>query len=150
MIEFTCEAIWFWTFVCWKIFNQFQFWYLWLVCSYFLFLPSSVFEGCIFLKVCPFLLSFPFYWNIAACYNLMILCISVVSTVTSPFSFWILLIWILSLFFLDESGWRFINFVYLLKEPAFIFKKILFIWLLYVLVAARVLQPSLCRSIQDL
>ena len=28
---------------------------LWLVCSYFLFLPGSVFEGYTFLRICPFL-----------------------------------------------------------------------------------------------
>ena len=48
----------------------------------------------------------------------MVFCISVVSAVTSPFSFLILFI---SGFFsplLGESSQRFVNFVYLFKEPA--------------------------------
>ena len=51
----------------------------------------------------------------------MILCISVESVVTSPFSFLILLSPLPFFFFSDESGDRFINFVYLFKEPAFSF-----------------------------
>ena len=36
--------------------SQFQFQYLWLVCSYFVIFPGSVLEGCTFLRICPFLL----------------------------------------------------------------------------------------------
>ena len=43
-------------------------------------------------------------------------CISVVSIVSSPFSFLILFIWFFSL--LGESSQRFVYFVYLFKEPA--------------------------------
>ena len=50
----------------------------------------------------------------------IILCISALSVVICPFSFLILLILFFS-FFLDESGQRFANFAYLLKEPAFSF-----------------------------
>ena len=40
-----------------------QFQYLWLVCSYFLFLPGSDLEGCIFLGICSFLISYdPLYF----------------------------------------------------------------------------------------
>ena len=42
----------------------FQFQYLWMVCSYFQFLPTSVVGDCTFLRVCPFLLSCAFYWHI--------------------------------------------------------------------------------------
>ena len=70
MIEFTCEAIWSWTFIGGKFLNQFQFQYLWLVCSYFLFLPGLALDGCIFLKLCPFLLGCSFYWLIVACSTL--------------------------------------------------------------------------------
>ena len=55
MTEFTCEAVWPWTFVCWRTINQFLFQNLWLVCSYFLFLPGSVLGDCTFLSICPFL-----------------------------------------------------------------------------------------------
>ena len=43
-----------------------------------------------------------------------------VSIVMSPFLFLVLLIWVLSLFFLEKSGKKFMNFLYLLKEPTFI------------------------------
>ena len=46
--------------------------------------------------------------------SLILLCISALSVVTCPFSFLILLIWFFS-FFIDESGLRFVNSVYLLK-----------------------------------
>ena len=98
MIEFASEAIWSWTFVCWKFLNQFQFQFLWWVHSSFLFHLGLVLEDCTFLRICPFLLGFPFYWRIVAQSSLKILCISVMSIVTSPFSFLILLIWVLSLF----------------------------------------------------
>ena len=42
--------------------SQFKFHYLWCICSYFLFLPGSVSEGCTFLRICPFLSGCPFYW----------------------------------------------------------------------------------------
>ena len=51
----------------------------------------------------------------------MILYISVVSMVTSPFSFQILLIWVLSLFFLMSLAKKVYQFFCLLKEPAFSF-----------------------------
>ena len=49
---------------------HFQFQYLWLACSYFLFRPGSVLEGCTFLRICPLLLGCPFYWHTAACSSL--------------------------------------------------------------------------------
>ena len=65
-----------------------------LVIGLFIFsvFSGSVLEGCAFLRICPFLPGCPFYWHRVACSNLMILCISAVSVVTSPFSFLILLI----------------------------------------------------------
>ena len=42
--------------------SQFKFHYLLCICSYFLFLPSSVSEGCTFLRIFPFLAGCPFYW----------------------------------------------------------------------------------------
>ena len=48
-----------------------QFQYLWLVYSYFLFLPGSVLEGCTFVRICPFLLGCSFYWHIVA-YNTLL------------------------------------------------------------------------------
>ena len=44
--------------------SQFQFQYLELVYSQFLFLPGSVLEGCTFVRFCPFLPGCPFYWHI--------------------------------------------------------------------------------------
>ena len=43
-----------------------MFQYLWLVSSYFLFLPGSVMESCIFLRICPCLRGYSFYWWIFA------------------------------------------------------------------------------------
>ena len=68
--------------------------------SFLLLLPGSVLQGYTFLRICPFLPGCPFYWHRVACSALRMLCISAVSVVTSPFSFLILLIWVLSLFFL--------------------------------------------------
>ena len=99
---------------------QFQFMCLELVCSEFIFLPGSVLKGYTFLRICPFLPSCPFYWHIVLQSSLMIFCISVLCVMISPFSFLILLICLLP-FFPDESGKRFVYFVYLLKEPAFSF-----------------------------
>ena len=56
----------------------------------------------------------------------MIFCISEVLVVTFPFSFMILLIWVLSPFFLCKSGYRFIDLIYLFKVPAFSFIDLLF------------------------
>ena len=67
MVEFSCEAIWSWAFVCWKISDySFDFPCLWWVCSDLLFLPGSVLESYTFLRICPFLASCPFYWHRAA------------------------------------------------------------------------------------
>ena len=60
-----------------KVFkSQFQFQYLWLVCSYFLFSSwfsffSSKKGDYTFLRIFPFLLSCPFYWCIVACSSLL-------------------------------------------------------------------------------
>ena len=71
LIEFACEAIWSWGFVCWKIFNHsFKF----SACNwsvyFFLFLPGSVSEVCAFLRICPFLPGCPFYCHRVAYNNL--------------------------------------------------------------------------------
>ena len=42
--------------------SHFQFQWLWLVYSCFLFLPCSVLEGCTFIIICLFLLDFPFIY----------------------------------------------------------------------------------------
>ena len=51
--------------------SQFQVHCLWLVCSYFLFLPGSVLEGFTFLRICPFPPGCPFCWHIVACSSLL-------------------------------------------------------------------------------
>ena len=74
------------------------------VCSYFLFHPASVLEGCTFLKYLFFSSRFCI---LLACsslqWSLMSHCISVVSNVTS-FTFLTLLIWTLSLFSFSLIG----------------------------------------------
>ena len=120
MVEFTCEAIWPWAFVCWKIFkSQFQCCCLWLVRLWFLILPGSVLEVCTFLRTYPFLPGCSFYWHMVAHSSLLWSFVFLCSVVTSPFLFLILLIWVFSLFFLLSlaSGCQF----YLLKEPVFSF-----------------------------
>ena len=97
--EFSCEAIWSWAFVCWKISDySFDFCACYESVKIFLFLPGSVLESYTFLRICPFLWSCPFYWHIVAECSLHDLCISVLSVIISPFSFLILLIWFFSLF----------------------------------------------------
>ena len=81
---------------CWMFLNQFQFQYLWLVWSSFLFQLGLVLEDCAFVRICPFLLDCLFYWHIIV----VIFCISVMFIVTSPFSLLIWLIRVISLFFL--------------------------------------------------
>ena len=51
--------------------SQFQFKYLWFVCSYCLFLPGLVLEVCTSLRNCPFLLCCPFYLHTVACNRLL-------------------------------------------------------------------------------
>ena len=57
-----------------------------------------------FSKNLSFLPGYLFYCHIVVHKSLIIFCISVLSVKTSPFSFLISLIWLFSLFFLDESG----------------------------------------------
>lgn len=71
------------SFLCW------DFPYLLLVCSDFLFPHDSDMVGSIFLKIHPFRLGCPICWPIII-YSSMIFCISVISVVTSPLSFIIL------------------------------------------------------------
>ena len=92
--------------------------YLWLPCSYYLFLPGSVLEACTFIRIFPFLPGCPFYWHIVADSSLLqSFCISVIS----PFSFLILLIWFFSLFFfMSLSNDLSILFIFS-KKPVFSF-----------------------------
>ena len=85
MTEFSCEAIWPWPFVFfWENFwsqHQFQ-------CLFkFLLLHDSVLGDRPFLRICPFIPGHPFYCHIVVNNSLIILCISALSVVTSPFSF---------------------------------------------------------------
>ena len=76
LIEFPCETIRSCAFVCWELFNQFHFQYLWLACSHFLFLPGSVLEDCTFLSICQFLLGFSVVFAYSGLQELfMVLCI---------------------------------------------------------------------------
>ena len=104
MIEFSYEVIWSWAFVCRKI-SDYNFDFRAVMgLLRFPFLSGSVLESYTFLRICPFLPSCAFYWHIVADSSLMILCISVLPVVISPFSFLILLIWFFSLCFLMSSA----------------------------------------------
>ena len=99
MVEFSCEAVWFWAFVCWNISDySFNF----CACDgsvkiFYFFLVQ--FGKFIFLRICQFLPCCPFYWHTVADSSLL-WCFSVLSIVISSFSFLILLIWFFSLCFL--------------------------------------------------
>ena len=100
MIEFSSETIWSWAFVFGEIFDHsFNF----SACNWVVIISissCSILEDWTFLRICPFLPSYPFYCHGVVHNSLIILCISSLSVVTSPFSFLILLIWFFSLFFL--------------------------------------------------
>ena len=76
----------------WFFFFLILFFYILIFILDFLFLPGSVLESCAFLRICPFLPSCQFYRIQLLIVAFMILCISVLSVVISPFSFLILLI----------------------------------------------------------
>lgn len=98
--------------VCWEFVYYWQF-----DCSCFLFILDSVLGDSIFLRNLSISSSLSILWEYDCSSFLMIFCITVVSLLTFPMLFLILLIWALSLF----SWWiwiNFVNFVYLFKEPA--------------------------------
>ena len=67
MVEFSCEAVWTWAFVCWKISDySFNFCACDESVKIFYFFPGRVLESCTFLRICPFLPRCPFYWHIIA------------------------------------------------------------------------------------
>ena len=80
---------------------QFLFW-LQVGLFKFIFLPVSVLVVYMFLGIYSFLQGCPICQDIVfhAIYCLIILCVSVVVVTFSPFSFMVLFIWVLSLFFL--------------------------------------------------
>ena len=100
MIEFSCEAIWCWALVLWEIFDHFNFSACnWVIHTFYFFLVHlgrlNFSKNLSFSSWLSILLAYSCLY-----YSLMMLCVSVLSIVTSPFSFLILLIWILPLFFL--------------------------------------------------
>ena len=98
--------------------SQIQFQYWQSLCSYFLFLPGSVLADCPSLWIYSFPPGCLFHRHAGACIDssLTILCISVVSVVTSPFHVWFY--WFgPSPFF----SWWVCQFFFFFKEPAFIF-----------------------------
>ena len=103
MVEITYEAIWPWHFVCWKFFLlQFLFLCLWLLCSYFLFIPSSVLEGYTYLSICPFRPCCTLYLLIVFSYDFLYLC-----AVYYNFSLFIsnsIEMYLFSFFFMDLSN----------------------------------------------
>ena len=71
LVEFACEAIWLDFCLLEGFWLQFLFRCLWLVCSYFMFLPGSVLEGYTFLRTCPFLAGCSVYWRVVPCSSLL-------------------------------------------------------------------------------
>ena len=114
MLEYACEAILSWAFVCWEIFNQSFNIIVWLISSWVLFLPSSVLKGYTFLRIRPFLLCCPFYCHIVVCSGF--LWFLHFCSISCNFFFISNFIDFRPLLFLDESGQRLINFIYLLNE----------------------------------
>ena len=99
LVEFICEAIWSWTFVCWECFfitYSISFIFNWSISSWFSF-------GRLSLERCPFLLGCQICWHvifnsILSCF----FCISLVFIEISPFSFLILFIWALCFLSLEN------------------------------------------------
>ena len=103
MVEFTCEAICSWAFICWNIFDYSFYTRACDGSQDFLFLPDSVLEGYNFPRICSFLPGCAFYWHTVAESSLLwsfAICCGVLSVMISPLSFLILLIWFFSLFWL--------------------------------------------------
>ena len=112
-VEFTSETIWFWAFLL----LSFDYWFDNLNIfdlSDFLSIHKSVLTGCLFLEICPLLLSYTFCWCIITHSNLQLFCISAasqklyVSVVMSPLCFWFYL-FEFSLFFIDNLGKGFLT-----------------------------------------
>ena len=112
-VEFTSETIWFWAFLL----LSFDYWFDNLNIfdlSDFLSIHKSVLTGCLFLEICPLLLSYTFCWCIITHSNLQLFCISAasqklyVSVVMSPLCFWFYL-FAFSLFFIDNLGKGFLT-----------------------------------------
>ena len=100
LVDFSCEAIWFWTFVCREILNYRLYstssdWSVQMI--YFLFSFGGLYISRN-LPVSSRLLNLLAY-NCPQ-YSFMVFCISVVLVVLSPLSFLILFIQVISLFFL--------------------------------------------------
>jgi len=99
LVEFTCEAIWSWTFICRKCFyDMFNFissdWSVQLIYFFLIHFWQPLSRNLSISSRLSNLLAY----NCSA-YSLMVFCISVVSVVTSPFSFLILFILVFSLLF---------------------------------------------------
>ena len=97
MIEFTCEVI------CpgigfWEIFDHSLISVL-VIGFHIISIPFWCSLSWTFLRICPFIPGCWFYWHIVA-HILMILSISALSIVTTPFSCLIVLIWVFSPFLL--------------------------------------------------
>ena len=91
------------------------------------------------------ILGCPFYWHIVACSSLMILCISVMSVVTAPFSFLILWISVLSPFFSWWESYRL--HVRRFNSPSFFCLLLVFPWYLQVVAVQLLSHVWLCNPI---
>jgi hypothetical protein len=88
----------------------------WFTCFWFNFNRSNASRNLSISSGIPSLLEYKF----SKCY-LMILGISLIVVVISPFSYLILLIWLLTLLLLVTLGKDFFNLIYPFKEPPFCF-----------------------------
>ena len=136
MLEFTCEAIWAWTFVClefvclfvclFKLMIQFH-----LVIGPLMFSVSSQFS----IEMIVYFWEFVhFFWVARFIGIILVIVISYNSlsfcSIDCNF-FFISDFMICALFFLDESGYRFINFVCLFRELAFSFIDLFFLFFFF-------------------
>ena len=116
-IEFTCEAIWSWTFICrdcfYYIFNLISIDLSVLLIYFFFF---SGLADCKSLESCSFLLGFQICWHKIVH---SIILIFYFCSICCSFSFFHFLFYLFGFFSpFCESGKSFVNFFYLFKEPA--------------------------------
>ena len=107
LVQFSCESIWSWSFLCMECLDDiFNFISIDQSVQLIYFFLIQFWQAEVSRKF-PFLLGCQICWHIIFHrVFLMVFCISVVSIVTSPFSFLILILWIFSLLFLASLARR--------------------------------------------
>jgi len=104
-----------------SVFISYSISFLVIVLFSYLFRLNSVLGGCKCVESCPFLLRCQICWHIIS--HSVLLWFSVFCSIYCEFSFFISYFVYLAFFspLLGESSQRFVNFVYLFKEPAVAF-----------------------------